>query len=869
MLLNLNNKIIPLLGSIDVLHNGEVLGWLAADSEVFPVLLIDGKYVELLEWPISRPDVKDSLGAFKNSGFRFLAPYLRKESTIELFALHQGQIKKVCSKKLYQEQYCINTLEQIKKAKALSLQKKSIAIVCWDGAHNPIGRAKTLYDITKTNRPSILFSYIFNDFGHELWAPLKDQDIDIVLIPWISRSYFHNMIQKMGISFNTVWLCKPRFPTFVLGSLISKPDSKLILDIDDNEDAFLSLKTANKPYGLITKGLTDTIVNNIKSKTVSNCNLQKKYGGEIIRHARKGQYFSQYPKQNLNTIKVLFLGTVRPHKNILSAAKSLVIFKQITGIEIEFHVYGDIRPESEKVDLENSGVILKDIVPSKELFDVISSADIVLGGYPSLNCEDEEITNFQITAKIGDALSCNRPILVPRAKSLEDLIDIPGIYQFDQNDFYDVLLYAINSDRENVSLPAQFTHEYSYQKFIAIEKKTPKNSLALKIPENIYLKKPCTEKSIVLLWKQNDAGLYGRRIDQIARAYKSRYPERNVCILEFMHENTRKELNKNQLNWLSDSELKLEFSIKKSNGNYIDQGIIYSEIFFNSSANLNNEFFFFLSENGYTPENTVIIAFPIIQFFEKIIPTIQAYPVIIDIVDNQLSWNSGSKKIEALKKYAAAFSISNHIIFNSMVTLDYFKSIYSQISTLDNWHFIPNFYIPPSKIFPPTNNPKKTKGFVYSGNLNDRIDWQLLGEVADQFPDYYIRIIGSAERETKNLSELIKRQNVIYYGPLTEEATIAVANESEIALVPHVKNEISNYMNPLKIMMYESLGLPIICTEIEGLDEENTNIFICKNNGQFITSIREILQDKLKLNSPRNTGNSSNNYLKIIDSLID
>ena len=81
-----------------------------------------------------------------------------------------------------------------------------MAVVCWDGAHNPIGRAKVLADVAALSRPTVLVTYLFDEFGGTLWPPLRSADLCIVTIPWKKRDLYHAALRAAGLVFYTIWI---------------------------------------------------------------------------------------------------------------------------------------------------------------------------------------------------------------------------------------------------------------------------------------------------------------------------------------------------------------------------------------------------------------------------------------------------------------------------------------------------------------------------------------------------------------------------------------------------------------------------------------------------------------------------------------
>ena len=205
-------------------------------DHVTPVLLVDGRPARLLKWPLARADLKRALRMDQATGFRFELDGARAGAKLELFAFTGRALELLDQTTLAVGSMRLHPMLQLERAAELSKDRACVAVTCWDGSHNPVGRAKVLYDVARTRGPAVLFCYHFDEFGPGLWPPLTGTGVELVQIPWKQRDDYHRLMHDMGLSFRTVWLCKPRLPTFVLAAQIAGPGARLVLDLDDNEE---------------------------------------------------------------------------------------------------------------------------------------------------------------------------------------------------------------------------------------------------------------------------------------------------------------------------------------------------------------------------------------------------------------------------------------------------------------------------------------------------------------------------------------------------------------------------------------------------------------------------------------------------------
>ncbi|PVA05194.1 glycosyltransferase [Thalassorhabdomicrobium marinisediminis] len=834
-------------GYIDRASQNCLDGWLlSTHSKAAPFVLADGIPAIRSEWPLTRRDVINETGVQKRSGFHFEYNVLAG-STVELMAFDGKSIVEL-SQQAATAAPEETTQWSMAQLIADSVKPDAVAVTCWEGSHNPIGRAKVLYDVVNGKRPVWLFCYLFDEFGGKLWAPLAGSGIRIVAIPWHERDAYHKMFQTYGIKFPTVWMCKPRYPTLLLGANIAAADARLILDFDDNEEHFsMSEGSSGKVYGRDTLGAVRHSIQNIEARTAASNSLAEDFKAEIVRHARRAAIIphKRRSKSNSNAIVIGFVGTVRPHKRILEAAQAIRIASMIENIPIEFHVHGDIKPDAYRESLNQNKALTFGTVLAEELDATLQTFDIVLTGFPSQNDEDEPIIRYQITSKIGDALSNGLPVLVPKTRSVEDLDDIPGVFLFTAEDFVEVLHRAKRYGKKT-KLPKAFTFEGAYRGFQEAEASAPKDASCLQRFVSHQPKK--AGKSIVLIWKQPDAGLYGRRVDQLARAIKIAHPDVNVRVVEMLSDSTKAGLLVQAPRFTSDASQILELSDRKLAGTAASpEGAIYDQIRIGKDADAATAMSEYLWQRGLSTDNTLIITFPEFSLLNQIAPVIRFFPLIADIVDNQISWGNKDSLGRVAAQYAWLMRDSIRIVFNSQVNHDFFvDSGLIAASKQKDVTVIPNWYIPsPAVTHGVARRPQVRGGMVnviYSGNLNDRIDWDLLSRVAGASDKINLHIVGAAARAGDKISELTSHTNVYYHGPLDERRLCELLAEMHFAIMPHVRDNVSTFMNPLKILMYSAYGLKTISTSVPGLNNVEGLVAVDKPS-EFIAEVERWVEE--------------------------
>ncbi|MHB1847023.1 MAG: glycosyltransferase, partial [Deltaproteobacteria bacterium] len=117
----------------------------------------------------------------------------------------------------------------------------------------------------------------------------------------------------------------------------------------------------------------------------------------------------------------------------------------------------------------------------------------------------------------------------------------------------------------------------------------------------------------------------------------------------------------------------------------------------------------------------------------------------------------------------------------------------------------------PSLALPPelARLPKPVFGFF--GLIADWVDLELLGRLADRWPNGSVVLIG---KETTDCSALRRRPNVHLLGRRPYSALPSYCKGFDVALMPFRVNQLTLAANPLKVREYLAAGLPVVSTAI-------------------------------------------------------
>jgi CRISPR/Cas system endoribonuclease Cas6 (RAMP superfamily) len=85
-------------------------------------------------------------------------------------------------------------------------------------------------------------------------------------------------------------------------------------------------------------------------------------------------------------------------------------------------------------------------------------------------------------------------------------------------------------------------------------------------------------------------------------------------------------------------------------------------------------------------------------------------------------------------------------------------------------------------------------------------------------------------------------------GVIPYKEIAAWISEFDVGLVPHLNSELTKNMNPLKVFVYLSNGVPVVSSDVPNVDSSAYGVYLSKNDEDFMMNLRECLFS-LKFNS--------------------
>ena len=374
---------------------------------------------------------------------------------------------------------------------------------------------------------------------------------------------------------------------------------------------------------------------------------------------------------------------------------------------------------------------------------------------------------------------------------------------------------------------------------------------------------------VVFFWKQNDTGIYGRRQDMFVK-YLARDP-RVSRIFHFdapvnlfrsaplaskathggRHSHARlvaREILRRRLGLANSGKIRFDTFIHISNCR--GRGV------FNHILPGKNDYPEFLSRVFRRYEigqrRTVLWVCPVNFHLLNIEARLQADLVVADVIDDERKWPvSEAYRDKLSRNYEEVLGLSDLVLTNC-------ESVFQSMSALsDSIHLLPNaveLLEEQARHWPKPRELKRFSGPVigYVGNLDiARIDLDLLRSVVSERPGWNFVFIGSMHKGDE-IKELEIYGNVHFLGVRIYEKALRYIRHFDVAIIPHLDNELTRSMNPLKLYVYFSMLVPVISTEIQNIGEFSEFVRVARSPQEFVHTIEECLcNDPLANELPR------------------
>jgi glycosyltransferase involved in cell wall biosynthesis len=781
-----------------------------------------------------------------------------------------------------------------------------VAVLAWDVGHNPLGRAHLLADLLRDRFAVELWGAQFERYGSHVWLPLRGSKIPVTRFAGSTFPEFLETMDKVArrIDADAIYVSKPRFPSLGVGVLAKQVWNRpLIVDIDDFEPAFFEETEGLQPeellrwqqdpdlalpFGRLWTRACEAVVGAADELTVSNPELEQRYGGVIVPHARDETVFdpARYDRSVARTRLglddsdrlILFGGTPRLHKGIVGL---LTAVDKLGDDHIRVAAFGTRELDRLRKQI---GPLERWLLPLpttsfEALPAVIAAADLTI----ALQSPSHPVSRYQMPAKVTDAMAMGVPCLVTPVPPLQPLIDKDVVEVYDGDTPLHDRLREIFSDREEAldrarRARAVFLESYSYEAVrpvveAAVERHlesppapAPALGSTIDVARKIFRPGasalsitprralPAGETyDLVVFWKQNDTGIYGRRQDMFLK-YLERSGRFHTIVhfdhpmsAEGMWSTACRGIGTNDQNRLVVKQTLRRVVRKSDRGSVRNRTFVYSGGRMSRALGLPQRSQYadyvrsVLEREGVGVRPVVFWVYPASSFLPGLIDELAPDVVVADVVDDNRTWYArgtpGYDEVD--RNYAAVLSRADVVLANCQPVAERMAQYTADV------HVVPNACELPGAVRkgPRPREIADLRGPIigYAGNLSGRIDLDLLRQLARARRDWNFVFVGSTHLDRSSL-ELRNEPNVRFLGTRVYDDAQAIIRHFDVALIPHLDNEMSRTMNPLKAYVYTSLGVPIVSSPVANLDALADFVTIANGPDEFVAAIERALQ---------------------------
>lgn len=133
---------------------------------------------------------------------------------------------------------------------------------------------------------------------------------------------------------------------------------------------------------------------------------------------------------------------------------------------------------------------------------------------------------------------------------------------------------------------------------------------------------------------------------------------------------------------------------------------------------------------------------------------------------------------------------------------------------------------------------KPVVGFF--GLITEWIDLELILACVKKYPDFTFLLIG---KSTRDLSAFYDCKNFLYLGPIDYKLLPKYASVFDVGLIPFEVNPVTVASNPLKMLEYFSLGIPVVTTNLPETRNFSSLVYIADSNEEFVEMVGRAVQE--------------------------
>ncbi len=157
----------------------------------------------------------------------------------------------------------------------------------------------------------------------------------------------------------------------------------------------------------------------------------------------------------------------------------------------------------------------------------------------------------------------------------------------------------------------------------------------------------------------------------------------------------------------------------------------------------------------------------------------------------------------------------------------------------------------PGEALQPVLSDISSPRLVYLSQITERLDVSMLATVARARPDWTFLLVGPVVCRESVLTPLRPLPNVVFTGPLPYNEAARVAAQADVCLLPHIVDELTATLDPIKLYDYLATGRPIVSTNVAMHPDLREHVHVAADAREFEAAIAKALAEPSEAIAPR------------------
>jgi glycosyltransferase involved in cell wall biosynthesis len=159
--------------------------------------------------------------------------------------------------------------------------------------------------------------------------------------------------------------------------------------------------------------------------------------------------------------------------------------------------------------------------------------------------------------------------------------------------------------------------------------------------------------------------------------------------------------------------------------------------------------------------------------------------------------------------------------------------------------------------------------FGYTGTIHgDRVDVNLVAEIAKLNPNATIAMVGPNLLDFEDLSRLSIHSNIVFTGAKPYSELPEIMRAFDVCIVPHLVTPFTESLNPIKLWEYLAAGKPIVSTNVAGFRDFPELVHVAESYDEFLQNLDSALNENTSVIVARQAVAQQHSWDKRIDQVI-